>query len=102
MLGEARLEHEGHRVIELVRGEFCIRGPLKGIAVWPVGQHHVVQAHATRNKALRLGIILTVDITHQFGHDILVVPGRSERIFSNHPAFAKQDEIDIGRARYAR
>ena len=57
---------------------------------------------ATRHKALRLGIVLTVDIAHQLGHDVLVIPGRAERMFSHHPAFAEKHKVDIGGAFYTR
>ncbi len=60
-----------------------------------MGQHHIVERHAAGNEALRFRVVLAIDIAHEFGHDVLVVPRRAECVFRDHPAFAKQDEIDV-------
>ena len=58
MLRKARLEHEGQRVVELLRLQLdrarLSRSP---VGVGPMRQHHVVQAHAARHEAFRLGVI---------------------------------------------
>src|SRR5262245_23078818 len=41
--GKARLEHEGHGVVELVRLEIGLAGALPGLRVRPVRRHAVVQ-----------------------------------------------------------
>jgi hypothetical protein len=53
------------------------------------------KAHAAGHEALRLGVILAVDVAHQFTHDVLVIPGRAERVLGDHPALAEQHEIDV-------
>ncbi len=102
MLREARLEHKRHGVVEFFGLQIGIRCALKGGFIRPMRQHHIVQAHPARNKAFGFGIILAVNIAHQFGHDVLVIPRRAEGILGHHPAFAKQHKVDIRRARNAR
>ena len=59
-------------------------------------QHHVVQAHPARDEPFGFGVILTIDIAHQLGHDVLVVPRRAEGILGHHPTLSKQYKIDVG------
>ena len=102
MLREAGLEHEAHGVVQLLGLQLRVRRALEGVLVGPVRQHHVVQGHAARNEALGLGIVLAIDVAHQLGHDVLVVPGRAEGVLGHHPAFAEEDEIDIRGPLHAR
>ena len=102
MLRKAGLEHEGHGVVQLVRPQIGIGGPLESVPVGSMRQHHVVQRHATRHEALRLGIVLAIDVAHQLGHDVLVIPGRPEGVLGHHPALAEQHEVDVRRARLPR
>ena len=102
MLREAGFKHEAHGVVELLGLQLCVGGAFKGVFVGAVGQHHIVQGHAARNEAFGFGIILTVDVAHELGHDVLVIPWRAERVFSHHPALAEEHEVDIGCAFLAR
>ena len=95
MLGKAGLEHEGHGVIKFVRAKAGVGRALKRFLVGAVRQHAVVQGYATGDKAFGFGIIDAVNISHQFGHDILVIPRRAKGIFRHGPAFTEQHEVDI-------
>ncbi|MPL83872.1 hypothetical protein SDC9_29831 [bioreactor metagenome] len=98
VLREAGLEHELHRLGLIDRHHRLGRTMLEGGAVGAVRQHAVVQAHAARDEALRLGIIDAIDVAHQLGHDVLVIPRRAEAVLGHHPALAEQHEIDVGGA----
>jgi hypothetical protein len=60
------------------------------------------KAEAARREALRLGVVLAVDVAHHLGHDVLVVPGRAEGMLGHQPALAEEHEVDVGGARQAR
>ena len=64
-----------------------------------MGQHHVVKAGPAGNEAFFLGVVLAGDQPHEFGHDVAVVPGWPEGVFSHHPAWWEDNEIDVRRAR---
>src|SRR5690606_9783803 len=98
MLGETRLEHEGHRILQLHRLELGLRRLLEAEGVWPVRQHHVVERHAPWHEALFLGVILAPDEAHELSHDAAVVPGRADRALGDHPARGANDAADIGTA----
>ena len=98
-LREARLEHEGERAFELVRLQLGVARVLEGFDVGAMRQHGVVQRHAARHEALRLGVVLAIDQPHELAHDVHVVPGRPERILRHQPAIREDHEVDIGGAR---
>src|SRR6478735_1716793 len=52
----AALEHEGQRVVELLRLEVAVARLVEGFLVGPVRHHAVVQARATRLEASGLGV----------------------------------------------
>ncbi len=58
VLREARLEHERHGVVQLLRLQVRVGRAFKGVFVGSVRQHHVVQAHPAGDEAFGLGIIL--------------------------------------------
>ena len=45
----------------------------------PCGSIMLCRLIAARGEAVGLGVILAIDVAHQLGHDVLVVPGRTER-----------------------
>ena len=98
MLRKPRLEHEGHGIVQLARFQIGMGRLFKGLIVRAMRDHHVVQADPAGGKAVWLGIILAINIAHQFRHDVLVIPWRAKGVFHRHPAFAKQDKVDIRRA----
>src|ERR1700704_6881923 len=61
-------------------------------------QHAVVQAHAARQKPLRLGIVHALDQAYELRHDVEVIPGWTETILDDQPARWKEDKVDIGGA----
>src|SRR5262249_17938304 len=49
-------------------------------------------------EALRLGVVLAVNQTHELAHDVHVVPGRAEGVFRDEPSVWENHEVDIGGA----
>ena len=91
-LRKPRLEHEGHRIFEFVRLQLRVARALERVAIRPMRQHRIVQAHAARREAFGLGVVQAVDQPHELAHAVHVIPGRPERIFRHHPAFGEADE----------
>src|ERR1700682_6249427 len=63
-----RLEHERHRVRNLLRLR-CVRSrcALEGLGVGPVPAHAVVQARARREESFPLLVVWGVASTHEIG-----------------------------------
>ncbi len=71
-------------------------GFFRGDIIRAVGAHAVVQRRATRHEALSLGVVCTVDQAHEFVHQVAMKPRRPEGIFSDHPTWREDHEIDVG------
>ena len=95
---EPALEHERHSVLDLVRLERHLGGPLPGLGVRAVRGHAIVQAGAARQEAFRLGVVGAMQQAHELGHDVAVKPRRPERVLGDEPAWRENHEIDIGGA----
>ena len=54
--------------------------------------------HAARLEALLLGVIHAVQDAHEHRHDVLVVPGRPERVLPQQPTVGGDGEVDVGHA----
>ena len=66
--------------------------------VGPVRGHAVVDRHAARQEAARLGVVLAVHEAHQLAHHVAMEPGRSKSIFRDRPARGENDEVAVGDA----
>src|SRR5688500_1737486 len=82
----AAFEHERERVFELLRCECCAARLLERVLVGPVWHVAIVQAHPARLEAFALRVVLAVDETHEFAHDVTVVPRRTKRVLGDEPA----------------
>ncbi len=96
---QPRLEHEGERVVDLVRRQLGRRGALVGRG----GRGRARSCNCARlappgAKPAGLGVVDAVDQAHELAHHVAVEPGRPERVLGHHPARREDDEIDIGRA----
>src|SRR5690606_26233075 len=67
----ARLEHERHRIADIVRlPGVGGRGFLEGAGVGAVPAHAIVQAGAARREAVGLGVVDAVDQAHELAGDV--------------------------------
>src|ERR1700758_5572678 len=74
----ARLEHERHRVLDVIRlREISAACLLERLRIGPVPAHAIVQARAAGYESLRLGIVRAVDQPHELAGDIAMKPRRT-------------------------
>src|SRR5690606_2128221 len=91
----AGLEHEGHRIDDMIRLRgIAVRRLLECRRIRSMPAHAIVQAAATRHEAAGLGIVFAMDQTHVFAGDIAVEPRWAEGVFSTQPARRENREID--------
>jgi len=91
-----RLEHERHRVADLVRlRRVAHRCLFERVGIRPMARHAVVQARAARHEAFRLGVIFTVDQPHELVHKIAMKPRRTKCMLGHHPSRRKDCEVNI-------
>ncbi|CAM2144933.1 hypothetical protein PT2222_160209 [Paraburkholderia tropica] len=91
----AGLEHERHRVADLVRlRRIGVRGFFEGLGVRAVARHAVVQARPARHEALGLRVVRAVHEAHELARDVAVIPGRTEGVLGREPARRKDHEVD--------
>ena len=83
VLRESGFKHEGHGVAQALWLQLGAGGGLEGGFVGAVREHHVVQADTAGDEALGLGIVNAVDVAHELGHDVFMVPGRAEGVFGD-------------------
>ena len=95
-LRETRFEHERHRVVQVNRIVAGVTGFHERVVIRAVRQHAVVQTDSAWHKTLRLRIVLAVNVAHQLGHDVLVIPRRTESILLRKPAWWEDDKVDVG------
>src|SRR6266403_4028124 len=99
---KASLEHKRQGVAQIDRLQVRLARLLKRFSVRPVTSHAIVQAGATWDESFRLGVILTVDQSHELVHEIAMKPRRTKRMFGHHPSRRKDDKVDIGHPRNLR
>src|SRR5450830_1078938 len=88
------LEHESHRISDLVRlAGIAAARLLKGRAVRTVTGHAIVQTGAAGTKAFRLGVVFAMNQAHELTRDIAVEPGWTESMFGGKPARRKDHEV---------
>src|SRR5439155_3403709 len=73
-------EHEGERVLDLVRRERNLARLVEGRRIGAVAGHAVVEARTARREAFRLGIVDAVDESHELAHHVAMKPRRPERM----------------------
>ena len=54
-----------------------------------------MQTDAAGSKAFRFGVVLSENVTHQLGHNVLVIPRRSKRVLLWQPAWWKDHKVNI-------
>lgn len=88
-------EHKCHAFLpNLHRLQLCARSLRVRHAIGPMRTHHVVQTCASGlETAATLGVVITVNETHELGHGVTVVPGGPECLFRYQPAGRKNDKV---------
>src|SRR5881394_851506 len=85
---ELRLEHDRHRVLEVLRLLARIRAAFERVEVGPVPRHAVVQARAAGLEVVALADVAALHEADELARDVAMKRRRPERVARDGPAVA--------------
>src|ERR1700692_2099122 len=95
---ETSLEHKSQGVAHENGLQFGVAGLFKCLGIRAMTSHAIVQASAAGHESFGFGVVLAVDQSHKFIHEVAMKPWWTKRVFRNHPSRRKNREVNIGGA----